>query len=162
MSGNHDMTEVVAEQTYIGVDGVRLHIHDEGISPFWVVLIDNTTRATETAIKAARNYDDLTKGVSVPLFELNTAHCVKTIIPRTFAAAKAMLKAFLIVMVSILGEQHALINEHKHFLEDLDTKESFFSERIRKYDPFFGPARFLRFVQLHTRAWFLRVQEASC
>jgi hypothetical protein len=157
-----NLAKKIVEMRFVGNN---LDDLDEGISPFSVVLIDNTTRATETAyqtaIKAARNYDDLTKGVSVPLIELNTVHCVKTVIPRTFTAAKAMLKAFLIVMVSILGEQHALINKYNHFLEDLDAKESFYSERIQKYDPILGPARLLRFVQLHTRAWFLRVQETS-
>jgi hypothetical protein len=54
-----------------------------------------------------------------------------------------------------------MINNYKHFLEDLDAKKILYSERIQKFDPILGPARLLRFVQLHTRAWFLRVQEAN-
>jgi hypothetical protein len=44
--------------------------------------------------------------------KLNTARCVKTILPRTFAWAKAMLKAFFIELASVLGEQHALTNKY--------------------------------------------------
>jgi hypothetical protein len=39
---------------------------EEGISPFSMVMIDNTNQASEityqVAFKAARNYDDLVKG----------------------------------------------------------------------------------------------------
>jgi hypothetical protein len=54
---------------------------DEGINPFSVVMIDNVNKTTEfdqTALKVARNYDDLVKGVSIPLQELNTLQRTKT------------------------------------------------------------------------------------
>jgi hypothetical protein len=53
----------------------------EGISPFSMVMIDNSNHTSEityqAAIKAARHYDDLVKGVTVPLEELNTVLITK-------------------------------------------------------------------------------------
>jgi hypothetical protein len=72
-----------------------------------------------------------------------------------------MLKGFYIVIVAQLGFQHALTLTYKWFLDDLEAKENFDSDRIEKYDPTFGPARLLRFVQLlepgSSKYWTLRV-----
>jgi hypothetical protein len=46
-------------------------------------------------------------------------------------------------------------------LDDLKAKEKFCFDRIEKYDPNFGPARLLRFVELHTRARFIKILEAT-
>jgi hypothetical protein len=78
--------------------GNNLDNLEEGISPFSMVMIDNSNHASEitfqAAIKAARNCDDLVRGVTVPLEELSTEQITKAVIPKTFVAAKAMLKAF--------------------------------------------------------------------
>jgi hypothetical protein len=54
---------------------------DGGVSPFSIVLVDNTTRAGEItyqpALQAARKYDELAKGVNIPLEELNTVQNTK-------------------------------------------------------------------------------------
>jgi hypothetical protein len=51
--------------------GNNLDNLDEGISPFSIVIIDSTTHPSEityrTAIKVARNYDHLVKGVNIHL-----------------------------------------------------------------------------------------------
>jgi hypothetical protein len=56
--------------------GNNLDNLEEGISPFSMVMIDNSNHTSEityqAAIEAARNYYDLVKGVTVPLEELNT------------------------------------------------------------------------------------------
>jgi hypothetical protein len=41
-----------------------------------------------------------------------------------------MLKGFCVVMASLLGEQHALSNNLKQFLEDLEGKESIYADRL--------------------------------
>jgi hypothetical protein len=145
--------------------GNNLDNLEEGISPFSMVMIDNSRHTSEityqAAIKAARNYDDLVKGVTVPLEELNTVQITKAVIPKTFVAAKAMLKAFDIALVAVIGEQHVMTHQYKCFMDDLEKQESFYADRIEKCDPIFGPSRLLRFVQLHVRAWFLKVLEAT-
>jgi hypothetical protein len=145
--------------------GTNMDDLDEGINPFSVVLIDNANRSAEvnyqTAIKAARNYDDLTKGVSVPLEELNAVQSTKAVIPTSFATAKAMLKGFYIIVASLLGHQHTMTQKYKDFLDDVEMNESFYADRIQKHDPNFGAARLLRFVQLHTRAWFIKTLQAT-
>jgi hypothetical protein len=96
--------------------------YDEGINPFSVVMIDNGNKTTEfayqTALKAARNYDDLGNGVRIPLQELHTLQSTRAVIPNTFVSAKAMLKGFYIVVVALLGDQHALTPKYKSFLDD--------------------------------------------
>jgi hypothetical protein len=145
--------------------GTNLDALEEGINPFSVVLVDNASSAGsmvyQAAIKAARNYDELTKGVSMPLAELNTIQTTKVILPKTFATAKSTLKGFFVITSTLLGEQHPLNIKLKLLLDDLDEREGFFAERLEKHDPQFGHARLLRFVQLHTRAWFAKVLEAT-
>jgi hypothetical protein len=50
---------------------------DQGINPFSVVIVDNTTSPAEAAYRAATKvalkYDDLTKGVGVPLADLTSS-----------------------------------------------------------------------------------------
>jgi hypothetical protein len=55
---------------------------------------------------------------------------------------------------------HVMTHQYKCFVDDL-KKGSFYSDRIEKCDPIFGPARLIRFVQLHVRAWFLKLLKAT-
>jgi hypothetical protein len=89
-----------------------------------MVIIENSKHASEiayqAAIKAARYYDDLVKGVTAPLEELNTVQITKAVFPKTFVAAKAMLNAFSIAPVALIGEQHDMTHEYKCCVEDLE------------------------------------------
>jgi hypothetical protein len=108
----------------------------------------------------ALKYDDLTKGVGVPLADLDIVQTTKALIPDTFALAKSMLKGYYIILAALIGDQHPLTAQYHRLLMDLERKETLFLERILKQDSKLGPARLLRFVQLHTRAWFLQALQA--
>jgi hypothetical protein len=71
-----------------------------------------------------------------------------------------LLEGYCIILAALIGDQHPLTAQYHRLLMDLERKETIFLERILKHDSKFGPARLLRFVQLHTRAWFLQALQA--
>jgi hypothetical protein len=145
--------------------GTNLDNLDEGVNPFSVVIVDHTTNnglaAYQKAMQAALDYDDLMYGTGISLTDLKIVKGTSAIIPETPALARAMLKAFHIILASLLGDQHPLVQRYGIFLTDLDNKENFYFERLQKADAQYGPARLLRFIHLHTRAWFLEVWNAA-
>jgi hypothetical protein len=150
--------------TTLRIVGSNMDDLDEGINPFSVVIVVNTTSSGEAAYRAATKvalkYDDLTKRVGVPLADLDIVQTTKGLVPDTFALAKSMLKGCYIMLAALIGDQHPLTAQYHRLLMDLERKETLFLERILKHDSKFGPARLLRFVQLHTRAWFLQALQA--
>jgi hypothetical protein len=74
---------------YATNSGSKMDDLDEGIIPFSVIIVDNTTSPGEaayrTATKVALMYDDLTKRVGVPLADLDIVITTEAGIPDTFA-----------------------------------------------------------------------------
>ena len=138
---------------------------DEGISPFSVVIMDHTTTsgtaAYNSALEAAHDYDDLTKGTgTADLSDLKATKGGKALIPETFTLARAMLQSFKIVLFAILGDDHLVATEYDAFLAGYINRENFYTGRLQLADQKLGPARLLRYVQLVTRAWFQGAWEA--
>jgi hypothetical protein len=138
--------------------GTNLDNVDEGFNPFSVIVADHTTTsgeaAYEKAMQAAMDYDDLMLGAGVPLTDLKAVKSTTALIPESASLTRAMLKAFQIILTSLLGDQHPLAHCYGDFLTNLDCKEHFYFERLHRADTKHGPARLLRFFQLHTRACF--------
>jgi hypothetical protein len=168
--GTPDLTPVVTPNLAKKITGLRfvgadLDNLNEGINPFSIVIVDHSTSAGEAAYKsamdAALDYDDLMAGTGVSLIDLKAVKNTGAVVPETPALARAMLKAFHVVLVALLGDQHPLVRQYSTFLAALDQKENFFFERLQKVDGQFGPARLLRFIHLHTRAWFSEVWNST-
>jgi hypothetical protein len=134
---------------------------NEGINPFSIVTVDHSASAGEAAYKsamdAALDYDDLKDGTGISLIDLKAVKNTRVVVPATPALARAMLKAFHVLLVALVGDQHPLVRQYSA----LDQKENFFFERLQKVDGQVGPARLLRFIHLHTRAWFSEVWNST-
>jgi hypothetical protein len=146
--------------------GSNLDDLDEGISPFSIVIVDHTTAAGQNtyneALSFADDYDDLTKGSSsATLNDLKVVKSTKAIIPQTFILARATLQSFRILLLAILGETHPILLTYNTFLNSFVNREIFFVGRIMREDAKGGPARLVRFVQLHIRAWFQATWDAA-
>jgi hypothetical protein len=105
----HSSTPVVTPSLAKKITDMRLVGHnldnlDEGISSFSIVIIDTTTHSSEityqAAIKAARKYDDLVNGVTIPLDELNSVPEHNGNHSQDFRICKRMLKPFYIAIVA--------------------------------------------------------------
>jgi hypothetical protein len=145
--------------------GSNLDDLDEGVNPFSIVIMDHTSageKAYHDALTAANDYDDLMKGSSaVDLNDLKSLKQVKILIPETFSTARAMLQSFRILLMCMIGDAHAISRNYTRFLGNYIGKENFYNGRIQRVDPKLGPARLLRYVQLHMRAWFHNIGMAN-
>lgn len=151
--------------TSLRLAGTNLEDLEEGVNPFVMVIMDHSTESGEAAyqaaIEATHDYDDLMAGSGrADLTDLKTIKNSKVLIPETFELARAMLQAFKIVLIALLGEIHPVVVEYDRFLTAYINRESFYVGRLRRADGALGPARLLRYVQLAMRAWFQGVWEA--
>ena len=151
--------------TSLRLAGTNLEDLEEGVHPFAMVIMDHSTTSGEAAFQAAveasHDYDDLMAGGGhADLTDLKTIKNSKVLIPETFELARAMLQAFKVALLALLGEDHDVVKEYDRFLTAYINRESFFVGRLRRCDPTLGPARLLRYVQLAMRAWFQGVWEA--
>ena len=139
----------------------------EGLSPFCMIVVDHTTVGSEQAyadaVSSAQDYDDLVGGsTAADLSDLKSLKSSdKFIIPTSYATARAMLTAFLILIGTLLGDSHDLTTEVQGFLTAYTRRENFFMGRLQRADSKNGPGRLLRFIQLHTRAYFFSVDTAA-
>ena len=139
--------------------GSNLDDLTEGVHPFSIIIMDHTTASGEQAyndaMAAAFDYDDIMRGTGADLNDIKTLKgSSKVVLPETFALARAMLQAYRIVLLAILGETHALVMAYTRFLNGYTNRENFYMGRLQRIDPFQGAARLLRYVQLVMRAWF--------
>jgi hypothetical protein len=145
--------------------GSNLDDLEEGVSPFSIVIMDHTSageKAYHDALTAANDYDDLMKGSSaVDLNDLKALKQVKILIPETFSTARAMLQSFRVLLMCMIEDAHAISRNYTRFLGNYIGKENFYNGRIQRADPKLGPARLLRYVQLHMRAWFHNIGMAN-
>ena len=146
--------------TALRFSGTNLDDLSEGINPFALVIMDHTTAsgslAYNEALMAAHDYDDLMRGSgSADLSDLKSIKAsVKVLIPETYALGRAMLQAYRLVLISLLGEEHAEVCHYNNFLTAYTNRENFYMGRLQQADPKWGAARLLRYVQLVMRAWF--------
>jgi hypothetical protein len=114
------------------------------------------------AINVAQDYDDLLRGAGVAdLNDLKRLKTGKAMIPGSFPTARAMLQAFIVLMRTLFGADHNLVGAIEAFVHEFIGRESFYSARISAEDPRHGPARLLRYVQLHVRNWFQMAWDAE-
>jgi hypothetical protein len=87
---------------FVGADLDNLN---EGINPFSAIIIDHSTAAGEIAYKstmdAAPDYEDLLAGTGFSLTDLKAVKNTGAVIPETLTLARAMLKAFHVVLVTL-------------------------------------------------------------
>lgn len=145
--------------------GTNLDDLNEGVQPFVIVIMDHTTTSGEVAyqeaLSAAHDYDDVIQGAATDLADLKQLkQTTKVLIPETFQLARAMLQAYRILLIALLGEAHSQVVLYTSFLQAYTNRENFFMGRIQRADAKLGPARLLRFVQLHMRAWLSAMWEA--
>jgi hypothetical protein len=115
---NPDLAPVVTPSLARKITGLRfvgadLDNLNEGINPFSVIIIDHSTATGEMAYKsamdAALDYDDLLAGTGMSLADLKAVKSTGAVIPETPTLARAMLKAFQVVLVTLLGEEHHFV-----------------------------------------------------
>ena len=85
----------------------------------------------------------------------------KVQLPTGYPACSAMLQAFSIMLVAMLGECHPQSTNLISFVTEYMAKETFYIGRLSQEDGIYGPARLLRFIQLHAHAWFHEVEVAA-
>jgi hypothetical protein len=86
---------------------------------------NNGLAAYQKAMQAALDYDDLMYGTGISLTDLKIVKGTGAIIPEKPALTRAMLKALHIILASLLGDQHPLVQRYGIFMRDLDNKENF-------------------------------------
>lgn len=151
--------------TSLRLAGTNLQDLEEGVHPFTMVIMDHSTdsgeQAYQAAIEATRDYDDMMAGGGhADLNDLRAIKNSKVLLPETFELARAMLQAYKVTLIAILGEAHPVVLEYNRFLTTYTNRESFYVGCLRRTDLALGPARLLRYVQLAMRAWFQGVWEA--
>jgi hypothetical protein len=168
--GMADLTPVVTPSLAKKITGLRfvgadLDNLNEGINPFSIVIVDHSTTngeaAYQAAMESALDYDDLMSGTGVSLTDLKAVKSTNAVTPEAPGLARAMIKSFHILLVSLLGDDHPLVRRYWTFVTTLDQKENFYFDRLQKADGRYGPARLLRFLHLHIRAWFSEVWNAT-
>ncbi len=145
--------------------GVNLDDLDEGINPFSVVIVDHTSahgqHSYNEAVAQAHDYDDMMRGDGAAhLADLKAVKGAKVVIPESFPLARAMLQAYLVILLGVFGETHPLALRYNAFVQTFINRENFFVGRIQREDTKLGPARLLRFVQLHMRAYLHSIWDA--
>lgn len=168
--GLQDMAPIVTpglakKLTCLRLAGNNLDDLEEGIHPLVMVIMDHTSSEGETAyneaMAAAQDYDDMTRGTGTPgLADLQVIKSTKVVIPKTYSLARAMLQAYRVVLLAMLGDTHRVVLGFTRFLTRYVNRENFFVGRLQRADPNLGPGRLLRFVQLLMRAWFQAIWDA--
>jgi hypothetical protein len=170
--GDPDLAPVVTPDLAKKIVSVRLagnNLDDftDGINPFLMVVQDYTSPSSEKqyfdALSLAADYDTLVGGTAAAdladITKMRTA--IKVQVPTNFVTMRLMLQAFSVLLATLLGETHPVVQELSRFVTQFMNKEPFYVSRIQNVDPKYGPARMLRYVQLHVRAYFADVMAAA-
>ncbi|HKK56614.1 hypothetical protein [Marinobacter sp.] len=170
--GDPELAPVVTPDLAKKIVGVRLagnNMDDfsDGVNPFLMVIQDYTSPGSEKqyfdALSLAADYDTLVGGSAAAdladITKMRTA--IKVQVPTNFVTMRLMLQAFSILLVTLIGETHPLVQELSRFTVQFMNKEPFYVKCLTNIDPKYGPARLLRYVQLNVRAYFLEIMGAA-
>ncbi|MEA3642885.1 MAG: hypothetical protein VBE63_23515 [Lamprobacter sp.] len=144
----------------VRLEGSNLDDFSDGVNPFLMVIQDYTSPGSEKqyfdAISLAADYDTLVGGTAAAdladITKMRTA--IKVQIPTNFVTMRLMLQAFTVLLATLLEETHEVVQQLSRFTTQFLNKEPFYVSRLQNVDPKYGPARLLRYVQLHVRAYF--------
>jgi hypothetical protein len=91
----------------------------------------------------------------MPQEELNNIQTAKANSPKTFVTAKSMLKGYFVITTSLMGNHHPLYINMKR-LRRFEREGGFLYGETGKIRPTVQTISAVRFIQLHTRAWFAK------
>ena len=155
---------LAAKIASLSLAGANMDDLDEGVHPFAVVIANNTTSAGQTryqeAVQMAATFDAMMQGAgAAALQDIQAAKSTgKVAIPNDFAETRAMLNGYEVLLSALLGQSHAVTAEFRNFLSQWESQELVLVGNLREEKA--APARLLRHVQLHIRAWLVEKSTA--
>jgi hypothetical protein len=140
--------------------GSNINDLGDGVTPFLMVVQDYSSPSSEKAyfeaLTLAHDYDTLVAGdAAADLADLKSLRSRTNVqVPTNFITARLMLQGYAVILATILGRQHPMVQNLGIFLTQFQAREPFYINQVQQYDGSYGPGRLLRYVHLQTR-WYI-------